>query len=96
MADEDDSKVRKGFRLTGRVQGVGFRWWTRKNAQSLGLRGTVRNRRDGSVEIHAEGPEEAMSDFARRLDSGPGAARVEEIEEIPSDDSLPDDFRIVR
>lgn len=88
--------MRRGYRITGRVQGVGFRWWTRKTASGLGLGGTVRNRIDGSVEVHAEGPDEAMERFARQLRDGPSAARVEEVEEIESAGSLPDEFRILR
>ena len=45
----------KAFIVTGRVQGVGFRWFTRQTASELGLRGTVRNARDGSVEVVADG-----------------------------------------
>lgn len=93
---EGDGRVRKGFELTGRVQGVGFRWWTRKTAQELGLSGTVRNRRDGAVEIHAEGPEDAMRTFARRIRSGPSSASVSDVEEIASEGGLPDGFRILR
>ncbi|NIP56680.1 MAG: acylphosphatase [Gemmatimonadetes bacterium] len=92
---ESGGTARRGFRLTGRVQGVGFRWWTRRTAEELGLRGTVRNRRDGSVEIHAEGGDDAMESFARRIRSGPSAARVDEVEELEAKTSLPDGFRIV-
>jgi len=95
MASEN-GKERRGFRITGRVQGVGFRWWTRKTAQELGLRGTVRNRRDGSVEIHARGPDEAMERFRRKLRRGPTSARVREVEEIDSSGTLPAEFEIVR
>lgn len=95
MKDDDDT-VRKGFELTGRVQGVGFRWWTRKTAEELGLSGTVRNRRDGAVEIHARGSEEAMETFARRIRSGPSSARVQEVQEVESEGGLPDGFRILR
>lgn len=87
--------MRRGFRVTGRVQGVGFRWWTRNTADSLGVRGTVRNCPDGSVEVHAEGSEEAIEYLERRLRKGPSAARVEALEEIESGDPLPDEFRII-
>lgn len=82
--------------MTGRVQGVGFRWWTQKTASSLGLRGTVRNCADGSVEVHAAGPPEAVDSLARKLPDGPGSARVEGVEEIDVRDDLPETFRIVR
>lgn len=93
---EEDGRVRKGYRLTGRVQGVGFRWWTQKTARELGLSGTVRNCADGSVEIHVRGPDDAMDTFSDRIQSGPRAARVESVEEIESQGGLPDGFRIVR
>lgn len=88
--------ARRGFRVTGRVQGVGFRWWTQKTASSLGLRGTVRNCADGSVEVHAAGTAEAVDTLGRKLESGPGSARVATVEEIEVRDDLPGTFRIVR
>lgn len=88
--------MRRGFRVTGRVQGVGFRWWTRKTASGLGLAGTVRNRVDGSVEVHAEGPGEAVERFARALRNGPSAAVVRGVEEIESIGHLPTGFEILR
>lgn len=93
---QEEETVRRGFRLTGRVQGVGFRWWTRKTAQRLGIEGTVRNRSDGSVEIHARGPGEAMDTFAKEIRSGPSSAAVRDLEEMKSEGELPDEFRIVR
>lgn len=88
---------RRAYRVTGRVQGVGFRWWTRRTAERLGLRGTVRNARDGSVEIHAEGSGEALEEFRQRLEAGPPGARVEGVSSQEWDiDAAPRDFRIVR
>ena len=88
---------RRAYRITGRVQGVGFRWWTRQNALDLGLRGTVRNARDGSVEIEVEGDPEAVAAMEERLEAGPQSARVTGVEaEAPGQDSLPEGFRIVR
>jgi acylphosphatase len=87
----------RGYRLTGRVQGVGFRWWTRKTAESLGVVGAVRNRRDGSVEIRARGAPASLDELRERLESGPSAARVDAVESLESD--LPmtaGEFRIVR
>ena len=88
--------MRRGYRITGRVQGVGFRWWSRKTASGLGLAGTVRNRMDGSVEVHAEGPDKSMERFAQQLRDGPASARVQEVEEIQSSGTLPEEFRILR
>lgn len=55
----------------------------------------MRNCPDGSVEVHAEGSEEAIEYLERRLRKGPSAARVETLEEIESGDPLPDEFRII-
>lgn len=86
----------RGYRLTGRVQGVGFRWWVRRTAGELGVRGTVKNLRDGSVEIHAVGEAGVLEAFERSLARGPSSARVDGIERIASEKALlVDDFRIV-
>lgn len=69
-----------GFRVTGRVQGVGFRWWTRAQALRLGLGGTVRNAADGSVEVQASGPAPAVAELERLLNEGPPHARVRSVE----------------
>lgn len=89
--------MRRGFRVTGRVQGVGFRWFTTTAARELGVRGSVKNLRDGAVEIVAEGPAAAVETLARRIAQGPPGARVAAVEEVESD--LPvsgDGFRTVR
>ena len=65
-----------GFLVTGRVQRVGFRWWTRNIASRLGLSGTVRNLADGSVEITVRGAPEAIDRLQERLNVGPPAAVV--------------------
>jgi acylphosphatase len=69
-----------GFRVMGRVQGVGFRWWTRAQAIRLGLEGTVRNADDGSVEVQARGSEPALAELERLLNEGPPHARVRAVE----------------
>lgn len=58
--------------VKGRVQGVGFRWWTRARALELGLVGTATNLDDGRVEVVAEGPEAACRELLGLLPSGPG------------------------
>lgn len=85
----------RGYRITGRVQGVGFRWWTRKTAGELGVRGTVKNLRDGSVEVHALAEPETLAEFEESLGRGPTSARVQEIRRVESEKDLPDGFRIV-
>lgn len=76
--------VRRGFRVEGRVQGVGFRWWTRRLAQDLGLQGDVRNRRDGSVAVQATGNEDAIAALETSLWRGPPGARVDSVQVIPA------------
>ena len=63
--------------VTGRVQGVGFRYSTVARAQALGIDGWVRNTVRGAVEVHAQGDREAMDRFVTFLRTGPQAARVE-------------------
>ena len=65
--------------ISGRVQGVFFRHWTREQAQGLGVRGWVRNRYGGSVEGHFEGPEEAIDALVTMCHDGPQMAVVEKI-----------------
>lgn len=62
--------------VTGRVQGVGFRYSAVRQARALGLAGTVCNRYDGSVEVDAEGPTPALERFLAWLDRGPPGAHV--------------------
>lgn len=72
------SAERLTARVTGRVQGVGFRWWVRRQAEALGLTGWVMNANDErSVEVVAEGDADALDELRRRLHQGPSGARVE-------------------
>jgi acylphosphatase len=64
-------------RVTGRVQGVGYRAWVEGEAVALGIRGWVRNRADGSVEGLLAGPDEIVDQLIASLWDGPPAARVE-------------------
>lgn len=96
MVDHPDGEVRKAYLISGRVQGVGFRYWTMRTARELGLRGTVRNRRDGRVELHVAGPRDAVQRLETRIPDGPPPAHVEEWEEVEPKEELPSEFRIVR
>jgi acylphosphatase len=60
----------------GDVQGVGYRWWTAREAQRLGVRGWVTNRDDGTVEVHAEGDAASVDALVSALHEGPRWARV--------------------
>lgn len=74
--------VEKGFVIRGRVQGVGFRWWTRQTAKALGVVGTVENRPDGTVRVMARGDAQSVAALADKLRKGPGLARVDRVEEV--------------
>jgi acylphosphatase len=77
---EADVQTRK-FRVRGRVQGVGFRWFVEREAKMLGISGWVRNNSDGSVEVLASGTQEQLFGLRSRLQQGPRAARVDNVEE---------------
>ena len=79
--------VARRFRVTGRVQGVGYRFFAETAARAEGLTGWVQNHHDGSVEIAAEGDEESLGRFEAKLRRGPAHARVERVdvdEDVPS------------
>jgi acylphosphatase len=68
------------LRITGRVQGVGYRAWLAGQAQAAGLDGWVRNRRDGSVEALLSGPAGAVDRVAAACRRGPGMALVDRVQ----------------
>jgi len=81
--------------IGGRVQGVGFRYWTRRLAGGLALAGWVRNEPDGTVTVACEGPADRVAVFISRLREGPPGARVDSFEtrDIQTG-TLDGDFRI--
>jgi acylphosphatase len=80
MAGEPPAAERLRAVVRGRVQGVGFREFTRRRAAALGLSGWVRNRPDGAVELEAEGPRLALNELLRHLRTGPRLARVDAVD----------------
>lgn len=82
-------------RLYGRVQGVGFRFWTVEQAERLGLDGWVRNRRDGSVEACFAGPPAAVDQMLERCRQGPRAARIDRVEVENVNGEVPPGFSIL-
>ena len=66
-------------RVTGRVQGVAFRWHTEERARELGVAGWVRNEVDGSVLLHAEGDDAAVDALVEWCRTGPPSARVTDV-----------------
>jgi acylphosphatase len=67
------------LRITGQVQGVGYRYWMTRTASSLGVRGWVRNRADGSVEALVTGPPEAVATIVEASRKGPYGAHVSNV-----------------
>ena len=71
--------------IEGRVQAVGFRYWTAREAEALSLRGWVRNRRDGTVEALFAGPEVAVDAMVEACRWGPPSARVARVRAQPAE-----------
>ncbi|WP_027164876.1 acylphosphatase [Mesorhizobium sp. WSM3224] len=82
-------------RVSGTVQGVSYRVWTRGEAMRLGLTGWVRNERDGSVTVLIAGAEAAVTAMIERLWQGPRGALVSEVAVEEATDDAPADFRII-
>ena len=82
----------KKLRIHGEVQGVFYRGWSVDTARGLGVRGWVRNRRDGTVEMLVQGEEEAVQRLIERCRQGPPAARVERIDIEDSVEEAPAGF----
>ncbi|HUJ48987.1 MAG TPA: acylphosphatase [Bryobacteraceae bacterium] len=75
------TKLARLYRIRGRVQGVGFRYFAEKAAQQLGVSGWVRNDDDGSVEVYAVGNAEQLAELAGMLRRGPRWAEVRGVDE---------------
>ena len=73
--------IARKYVISGRVQGVGYRFFAERVANQLGLRGYVKNLWDGNVEAYAIGDEARLEEFKRRLAEGPRAGCVTSVEE---------------
>jgi acylphosphatase len=95
LAQGNDGKARL-YLVSGRVQGVGYRYFVMRTAQRLGIRGTVKNLRDGRVEVAAAGTAESMAAFYAELEHGPDGAQVKSIDEgeLPSEHEFGDEFKV--
>jgi acylphosphatase len=81
MTSTEKAVQSRRFLVRGRVQGVGFRWFVEREAHTLGIAGWVRNNPDSTVEVLAMGTREQLSGLRTRLQQGPRAARVDDVEE---------------
>ena len=81
--------IARQVRVTGHVQGVFFRAWTREKAGALGIVGWVKNCPDGGVEAHLEGDKAAVDQMVEAMRRGPSGARVDELSTM---DAEPCDF----
>ena len=75
-----EMRVARRFLVSGRVQGVGFRFFTQDIARREGVMGVVRNLSDGRVEIVAEGDDQSLERLEAAIRHGPSHARVEDVE----------------
>ncbi len=85
-------------RISGQVQGVGFRWFVREEARRLGVSGWVTNLPDGGVEVAAGGATDSLERLRRALQVGPTNSRVDDVadESSPLATPLPYPFTIRR
>ena len=84
--------------ISGWVQGVGFRWWTRKAAERVGVAGWARNQQDGTVEVVARGSPEQLAEMDRVLRTGAATSRVTNVvtEDVPHEVVDSNSFQVKR
>jgi acylphosphatase len=82
------------FVISGRVQGVGFRWFVEREAAQNGITGWVRNCQNGDVEVVATGTPDQLRTLRNKLQEGPRASRVDHVSESQSELLQSDSFRI--
>jgi len=88
-------ELRLDLVIEGRVQGVGYRYSAKMEAESMGIRGSVQNLSDGSVFVTAQGEKEAMDNFLRWCHKGPPSAKVSNIEIVQRKTEEFTEFRVL-
>lgn len=96
--NESESVIKRAHVfIEGRVQGVGFRHFTKTKARKMNLNGWVKNRSDGRVEAVFEGPKEQVMNMVEKCQKGPGAAKVQNVDlKWEETDKNLDSFKIKR
>ena len=84
MSKKAPEIIARSWRVQGRVQGVGFRYFVKQNADTIGVRGFVRNEDDGSVFTYAHGNPEQINRFGAAIRTGPRFSEVRGVEEKES------------
>lgn len=95
MSDARTDRRTVRVRIEGRVQGVGYRYWTERVAGELSLAGWVRNTRDGSVEALFAGPAEDVAEMLERCRDGPRSAHVTAVNVVEEGGGPPDGFEVL-
>ena len=90
-----ESELRLDLVIEGRVQGVGYRYFAKIKAESLCIKGSVKNMRDGTVFLTAQGEKESMANFVRWCHKGPPCANVKKIEKVHGKIEGFSEFRIL-
>lgn len=78
-------KKAKRFFVSGKVQGVGYRYFAMDTAEQMGITGYAKNLADGRVEVYAIGTSAQLRDFSRQLRRGPALASVAEVAEVEAE-----------
>ncbi len=84
------------IRITGKVQGVSFRYTTKVVADQMGVRGLVKNEKDGSLYLEAEGDDTLLEVFLEWCHEGPDRAKIEHVEVTPGVLKNYDNFEIIK
>ena len=79
MSSQPENTLTVNMKITGKVQGVGFRYFVLRQAQELGITGWVSNKSNGDVEALAQGDKEDLDQFIAKVKQGPSFSRVEDV-----------------